>query len=137
MKSIKFTLLFFLVLTVYGQSGLPLFKSYYEEHHHSYPVMRWITQDPQGIMYFANKNGVVRYNGETTDVIYVGGKEDFGIIIPNDEGKLTYSSLVKSLTKKERKTLKEVDRVFIIDGKAFFVSSYTEYRMFQLKNSTE
>ncbi len=128
-----------------SRRGIPLMKHYGEEEMQSYPTVRWISKDAQGILYFANKNGIVRYNGEfwdeiptftpascvavdnKTNVIYVGGKEDFGMIIPNDQGKLTYKSLVRALTKKERENLQNVDRVFVTEGKAFFAPTGNKF----------
>ncbi len=99
------------------QKGLPFIKNYSFEGQ-KISLQNWaIAQDNTGIMYFANSDGVLIYDGVTWElfklpdntnarslavdssgVIYVGATRQFGYLKNNPRGKLEYISLSDSLS---------------------------------------
>ena len=86
--------------------------SYYNSFTYHYGMQNWCcTQDDRGIMYFANNNGVLSYDGYSWrtialpskglvrsiltdgDRIYVGSYTDFGYFVRDEWGKMEYHSL--------------------------------------------
>lgn len=86
--------------------------SYYNSFTYHYGMQNWCcTQDDRGIMYFANNNGVLSYDGYSWrtialpskglvrsiladgDRIYVGSYTDFGYFVRDEWGKMVYHSL--------------------------------------------
>ena len=80
-----------------------------------------IVQDHRGVMYFANNEGILEYDGkkwreiglpddpnirslsiDAEGTIYVGAQGDFGYLVPDSTGELVYISLLKYLTKKDQ-----------------------------------
>jgi signal transduction histidine kinase/DNA-binding response OmpR family regulator/ligand-binding sensor domain-containing protein len=98
--------------------GYKYFKnySYIEYDHHAGNFC--ILQDQHGIIYVGNNAGILVYDGVTWDVleipnvvvrsmamakdgrIYVGGKDEFGYLAPDNAGFLQYYSLRNQLDKK-------------------------------------
>ncbi|HLP57799.1 MAG TPA: hypothetical protein VK186_03175 [Candidatus Deferrimicrobium sp.] len=94
-----------------GDTGYKYFKNYsYKEYNHQ--AQNWgMVQAPDGIIYVANQGGVLEYDGVTwriidvpnyivrslaidqTGDIYVGGKNEIGVLGPDSQGKLEYHSL--------------------------------------------
>ena len=86
-------------------------------------VQNWgITQDTQGIMYFANNEGLLSFDGRYWHVyplpnltivrsvcydgkgrIYVGGQDEIGYFAADEKGMLIYHSLVEKIPVKDRK----------------------------------
>lgn len=86
--------------------------SYYNSFTYHYGMQNWCcTQDDRGIMYFANNNGVLSFDGYSWrtialpskglvrsiladgDRIYVGSYTDFGYFVRDEWGKMVYHSL--------------------------------------------
>ncbi|NJO03812.1 MAG: histidine kinase, partial [Bacteroidia bacterium] len=85
-------------------------------------VQNWaIVQDQQGLLYFANDQGVLEYDGKNwrliptdnnsavrsltlgpNNVIYVGGSGEFGYLSPDSMGTTRYTSLKNKLSKKHQ-----------------------------------
>lgn len=119
-----------LFYSVFAQ-GLPLFKSYTEQDYKADLINWWITSDKRGVLYFANNDGVLVYDGVAWQLlktpmptrtvvvdsafhILVGGKEDFGYFMPKN-GKLQFISLKNTLGKYANQ-LTSVDKGYY-DGK--------------------
>jgi len=105
--------------------------------------------DKRGVMYFGNESyGIVTYDGTiwglipmltpqkvnvlATDhrgVVYAGGETDFGLLLPDVAGRLTYNSLAgrikDSTTKSEVGTILSIDAdsntVFFSDGRKLYL----------------
>ena len=87
-------------------------KHYSSEEYNAMPQIFDIAQDNKGIMYFANQNGVVEYDGskwrnislypeseinalgtDNKGNIFAGGFEQFGYLLKLDSGKIKFQSL--------------------------------------------
>jgi ligand-binding sensor domain-containing protein/DNA-binding CsgD family transcriptional regulator len=106
-----------------------------------------IEQDAQGIMYFANNEGLLTYNGQTWNIypvpsntvirsvkigpdgkIYVGAQDDFGYFFPDSKGVLRYTSL-KYLIPKANNSFADVWNISIDKSRIFF---RTNAKIFEL-----
>jgi len=100
-------------------------------------------QDHRGIMFFANNDGVLEYDGTTwrtistktrarslcvdsTGLIYVGLEEDFGTLQADSTGILKYISLKEKIPE-EYKDVKQVWDIFTIGNKVVFVAANKLY----------
>ncbi|TDS17434.1 triple tyrosine motif-containing protein [Sphingobacterium paludis] len=142
-------------LTLFGQNplGVPMV------HHYSKGVFQggsrtWdIKQDSRGVMYFANNEGLITFDGkywkryplpnhtivrsiaiDQHDRIYVGGQGEFGYFEPNDRHELTYFSL-KALLPKGQEQFADAWNTIVIDNATFFrtTQGIFEYRDGQIK----
>jgi DNA-binding CsgD family transcriptional regulator len=110
------TVLLFLIngAVCYGQNtiGIPDIVNYTKEIYNAGLQNRAIAEDKNGIIYFANYEGLLSFDGTYwktyplpnktvvlslaiagDNKIYVGGQGDFGFFSPNKKGLLTYTSL--------------------------------------------
>jgi ligand-binding sensor domain-containing protein/DNA-binding CsgD family transcriptional regulator len=97
-----------------------------------------IQQDKYGIMYFANNEGLLTYNGENwiiyptpnktvvrsvqignDDKVYVGAQDEIGYFFPDKMGVLKYTSL-KNLIPKQQSSFSDVWNTVVLDDKVFF-----------------
>ena len=94
------------------EEGLPFFTSFYGPRDYQAQPQNWsFAQDKRGVVYVANTNGVLEYDGVSwrliqtfTDVaslgtdkqgvVYVGLQGDFGYLGPDSLGTLQYVSLL-------------------------------------------
>ncbi len=114
---------------------------------------RQICQDRKGIMYFANNEGVLTYNGINwktyplpnksivrslkfgpDNKLYVGGQDEFGYFAPEPNGELRFHSMKHLLPTNER-SFTDVWGIYFHQGWIFF---QTSEKIFQLnaKNAT-
>jgi serine phosphatase RsbU (regulator of sigma subunit)/ligand-binding sensor domain-containing protein len=118
MQARKYLLLFFLGISALAGAqvnryGIP-FQRNYSTAKLSYAEQNWaVAQDSRGVMYFGNNdNGVIEFDGvnwraiplpnsinvrslaiDSMDRIFVGGVNEFGVILPDKKGNLVYNSL--------------------------------------------
>src|SRR3954447_14753965 len=97
--------------------GIPDIINYPKEAYNAGTQNRSIVQDKNGIMYFANQEGLLSFDGTywktypltnktivrslaigKDNRIYVGGQDDFGYFSPDKTGKLVFKSLKTFLT---------------------------------------
>ena len=97
-------------------------------------------QDKNGILYFGNAGGVLKYDGVSWEYIpvkqqgawvkslavddnriYVGSQNEFGYLSPDKSGKLGYTSISDSLNESQ-KSFGNINRVFAWDNKVAFQS---------------
>lgn len=97
-------------------------------------------QDRRGMMYFANTNGVLEYDGNSWRIIhvsnlsaarslaidsngriYVGAQNEFGYLEPDSSGKLRYISLLHKFKEKER-NFSDILRINITSGRIYLQS---------------
>jgi serine phosphatase RsbU (regulator of sigma subunit)/ligand-binding sensor domain-containing protein len=121
MKKVAILLTLFLWgLKVPGQInkyGVPLIKNYSAEVIHGSDYTHSIIKDNLGNVYLANEDmGIIRYDGnnwrtipvrnnqliralgkDRQGVIYAGGRYEFGYLVPDTYGKMTYVSLSQRL----------------------------------------
>lgn len=121
-----------------GSSGLPFIRNFTPVEYRA-GIQNWyIAQDKRGVIFIANNYGLLEYDGsewetyrvsngskmrslahDTDGRIYVGCQGDFGYFFPNEQGKLTYTSLADSLPNNYR-NFDETWSVFIDEGRIYF-----------------
>ena len=106
-------------------------------------------------MYFANDGGMLVYDGSVWDTyslpnktifrsltvgregnIYVGGQNDFGEFIPNEQGLWTFHSF-KELIPEEHREFEDVWNIIDIEGTTYFRASNKIYQFSDGKISVE
>lgn len=122
MKKAIFLLIFLPILS-FGQNtiGLPDISNF-NKFTYLAGTQSWdIKQDKNGIIYFANNEGLLCYDGKywnlyplpnktivrsieigPDDNIYIGGQDEMGYFSPNESGNLEYHSLTSTLPQKDR-----------------------------------
>ncbi|MCF6184913.1 MAG: SpoIIE family protein phosphatase [Bacteroidales bacterium] len=97
-----------------------------------------IVKDKRGIMYFANDEGVLEYDGvnwkliklkvtvrslalDSSGILYVGGDAEFGYIQPDKTGNLYYTSLSDSLDE-DIKDFSAINSLFATEKGVYFCS---------------
>ena len=130
--------------------GIPDIINYTKSIYNAGTQNRCILQDKNGIMYFANYEGLLTFDGTYWKLyplphktvvrsiaiggdnkIYVGSQADFGYFSPAVNGKLTYTSL-KSLLPEKDKAFSEIWETVVYRDDIFFMSR--EF-IFQVSNS--
>ena len=121
MRKLLFIVL--LPIAVFGQNtiGLPDVINYSKQSY-SGGLQNWdIKQDKNGIIYFANNEGLLSYDGNYWNLyplpnktivrsveigldnrIYVGGQDEFGYFFPEKNGQLKYHSLLNIIAAKDK-----------------------------------
>lgn len=121
--------------------GVPIIQAFPKEITKAGSQNWDIVQDDLGIMYFANNDGMLVFDGTTWNVfplpnftivrslaidsagiIYVGGQNEFGRFIPNQKGVWTYESL-KHLIPKGFRNFEDVWKITINEEGIFFMAS--------------
>ncbi|MDX1471572.1 MAG: hypothetical protein R3213_08765, partial [Flavobacteriaceae bacterium] len=129
-------LLFFHFLFVLSQEqiGRPPIINYSYEDYGGAPINWWILEGDNGIMYFANTQGVLEFDGVTWNLIRIGSNQgirclaknsegtiflgsgnDFGYLEINEKGEYNYQSL-KDKVPEEHRTFAEVWEVDYFEG---------------------
>ena len=105
-------------------------------------LQNWeIKQDKKGIVYFANNEGLLSFDGKywnnyplpnktivrsveigTDDRIYVGGQDEMGYFAPDINGRLEYHSLIEQIPVKDR-SFGDVWDIISFKGNTYFRSS--------------
>jgi ligand-binding sensor domain-containing protein len=130
--------------------GLPQIINYSRSDFHAGSQTWSIDQDSRGIMYFANNEGLITYDGnywkvyslpnktimrslaiDAKDRIYVGGQDEIGYFQPDQKGILQYTSL-KNLISKDQNTFADIWSIQIFNHSVFFQASD---RLFEYKNN--
>ena len=120
--------------------GIPNIINYYKQDYKAGRQNWDIAQDRRGIMYFANSNGLLSFDGTfwriyslpngtivrslTIDKdgrIYVGGQQEFGYFYPGANGELIYTSL-RNLLQPGDYDFTDVWNVEIVQQHIFFYS---------------
>ncbi len=104
-----------------GENGLYPTTNYNTKTYHAAPQNWAFIQDRRGVLYIANNQGILEYDGVSwrlikvkneTNVrsltidkngkIYVGANGEFGFLEPDSRGSMRYVSLLANLNKKDR-----------------------------------
>ncbi len=145
-----FILLIFLLPTtfVWSQSGNIFLKNYKPDINNISSRNNSITQGNNGIMYFANPNGILSYDGRRWEIIgvpsiplvlitdsaskktYVGCKKDFGFINIDPTGQEIYTSISSNLANFEN-----ISNILITNKFIYFYSAKRIFRYSTIKNS--
>ncbi|WP_372754477.1 triple tyrosine motif-containing protein [Labilibaculum sp.] len=126
--------------------GVPFIKNYLRSDYNG-ETQNWdMVQTANGLLYFANNAGVLEFDGnnwrlipmpnksvvhslaiDSASNVYVGAYNEFGMLVPNKQGKLIYKSLVNLLSDKE-KDFEEVWQIFTYkEGILFHTFKQTYY----------
>lgn len=131
--------------------GIPDIINYSREVYNAGTQNRGIVQDRNGVMYFANYQGLLTFDGNywrnypisnktvvrsiaigKDNRIYVGGQGDFGYFSPDSIGRLVYTSL-KNLLSEKNSAFSDVWNIVPFGNDVFFQS---REKIFQLNNKT-
>ncbi|MGK2864823.1 MAG: hypothetical protein ACSLE0_23025, partial [Chitinophagaceae bacterium] len=144
--------LFVINLQVFGQNtiGIPNIINYNREIYNAGTQNRGIVQDKNGIIYFANSEGLLSFDGVywktyplpnktvvrsvtigVDNKIYVGGQNDFGYFSPAANGLLTFTSL-KPLLSSKNSSFTDIWTIVPYNGDIFFRSGEN---IFQYSNN--
>jgi signal transduction histidine kinase/CheY-like chemotaxis protein/ligand-binding sensor domain-containing protein len=125
------------------QVGRPFVNNYTYQEYGAGPVSWWALEDKDGIMYFANGDGVLQYDGvnwnliEVEDgtrcltkdeegTIYAGGNGEIGYLKPDTTGKLEFISLMDKVPE-EHKVFSDVWEVDFFEGRVIFRTEFKLY----------
>jgi ligand-binding sensor domain-containing protein len=121
-RPIILSILLGFVSTAFTQNtiGIPDVINYSKDVYNAGTQNRCIVQDKNGIVYFANQEGLLSFDGTywktytlpnktivrslaigEDNKIYAGGQDDFGYFSPDKNGKLVFTSLKTFLSKKD------------------------------------
>jgi len=153
MKPLAFWTFFFMLAIVANAQntiGLPLIVNYARTDFHGGAQTWDIKQDQRGLMYFANNEGLLCYDGtywknyplpnhtimrslaiDKDGRIYAGGQGEIGFFSPDANGFLRYESLIHLLPAAHR-VFADVWHIEIFNGSVFFQATD---RLFELKNN--
>jgi len=130
-----------LIFSQINQNGIPFIQNYTIKDYNAYS-QNWATvENEKGILYFANNDGVLEYDGvnwnlipinneaivkslfiDSKGIIYVGAENEFGYISPNETGKLFYTSLSSSL-KKEDARFSSIYKIYKLEDEIMFCAN--------------
>ncbi|OAQ39234.1 transcriptional regulator [Pedobacter psychrophilus] len=148
-QTISIFFIIFFIGYAHAQIGIPEIKNFSSEDYKG-GTQNWeIGQDKSQIMYFANNEGLITYNGkywhnyplpnktvvrsfkiDEDGKIYVGGQDEIGYFFPDANGVLKYHSL-KSLIPKNERQLEDIWDIVILKKEIYF---RTNSKILLLKN---
>ncbi len=127
--------------------GIPFIDTYPKDIYQSGAQNKKIRQDDKGIMYFANNNGLMYFDGliwktfplpnftivRSIEIagdgsIYVGGQDEVGKFIPNSKGELVFKSL-KNIIPENHRSFEDVWEITDIKDEVFFRASKKLYKI--------
>jgi ligand-binding sensor domain-containing protein len=126
---------------LHGQEGIPLINRYSVSDYHA-GIENWdAIEDNNGLLYFANSEGILEYDGvhwqlirtpggnatrsfskDAAGTIFVGGDYDFGYLQANSNGRKEFKSLVDKCPPEINSHLKHVWKVFNHQGRIYFLA---------------
>ena len=148
MKAILILSLAFQVGLLQAQNpiGIPDIINYYKSSYSAGAENRSIIEDQNGIVYFANLEGLLSFDGSSWKLyslpnktivraiamgkdnrIYAGGQDDFGYFSPDNNGKMFFTSLKTLLSKKDY-SFTDIWNIVTLGNDVFFRS---KERIFQ------
>ena len=118
--------------------GLPAIRNYRNTDYHAATNISDIGQDKRGVLYFANADGLLTFDGtywklyplpnkaaskslaiDTAGRIYVGGQDEVGYFSPDHNGILNFHSLKEKLPEIARQ-FADIWNIIPIGNKVFF-----------------
>ena len=127
--------------------GIPDLKNYGPKDHNSGSQTWGAVQDVKGRMYFANRAGVITFDGhywqtielsnrntarsiamDDQGTIYVGGIAEVGYLATDSLGGLKYVSLLDKISEESRPVLKDSWFTAVTDEGIFFVGLYDVFK---------
>lgn len=142
---------FTLICSGQNTIGIPDIVNYPRDVYNAGTQNRGIVQDRNGVLYFANYQGLLSFDGNywknyplpnktvvrsvaigKDNRIYAGGQDDFGYFSPDRAGKLVYTSL-KNLLSAKSYSFSDIWFIVPYGNDVFFMS---REMIFQLNNKT-
>lgn len=137
----------------FSQTDSPLITNYLPKNYLA-NVQNWaVIQDKRGVMYFANGEGVLEYDGvswrkipipnditrclaiDEDGTIYVGGINEFGYLKPDSSGALKYISLNKFISK-QKLNIGDLFRI-IINRDGLYLQTFSTLMLFEEDKSSK
>lgn len=122
------------------EEGNPFIRNYAPKEYGAFDQNKGVVSDSLGVLYFANGDGVLTYDGvnwklvalpnkgnvftvekDKNGIIYVGGIGEFGYLQPDPQGNLEYKSLLSYLSEAQR-NFNSIRKICAIGDKVFFSS---------------
>ncbi|WP_445385985.1 response regulator [Robiginitalea sp. IMCC44478] len=147
-SGVLYTLTFAFIFSFYTlhaqeQVGRPLITNYKYQDYQAAPVNWWALEDDNGIMYFANQNGPMQFDGvnwrnidingpsrsmvrDDKGTIYVGGQGEIGYFTPNEIGEIQFISLVDKIPE-EHRSFADVWEIDFYNGRVIFRTEFKLY----------
>src|SRR5580658_3808676 len=128
------------------ETGDYVFQRYSAKQYGASPQNWGVAQDKRGILYFANTDGLLEFDGntwrmiglpgksvrsvgvDTNGTVYVGGEGEFGLLKPDSTGTLKFVSLVDSVPQQDR-GFAEVWRVLPTPEGVYFSATSRLFRL--------
>ncbi len=146
MKRLLLLLCFPIISYAQNTIGFPDIISYSKQSYTG-GLQNWdIKQDKNGIVYFANNEGLLSFDGKNWNLyplpnktivrsieighdnrIYVGGQDELGYFSPSNNGRLQYHSLTQFLQPKD-KSFGDVWDIISFNNDIFFRSNYKIFK---------
>lgn len=153
-KYLGVVLLFLLILPCFVQAqtkgtyeiGLPLVRNFPPSEYKGFSQNWGFVQDKRGILYFANGDGVLEFDGvewnviklaneytafslaiDSSDRIFVGSTSEFGYLSPSKNGELKYVSLLDKFDTSDRK-FRYIRNIFITKSGVYFITGEKLFR---------
>ena len=123
-----------------AEAGLPFLRNYTPRDYGAHGQNWVVVQDPRGIIYAGNNDGVLEFDGERWRLIrtekrtvvralavapdgrvYVGALGEIGVLEPDAQGRMRYVSLLNRLSPADRQ-FDDVHHVFVRGGDVFFAT---------------
>lgn len=143
-KKIIAFLLLILPLVLLGQSrrdqGFPYLKNFLPAEYNAHTQNFAVVSDRHGLMYFGNFAGILQFDGETwrlistekitkvsalavdsSGTVYVGARDEIGLLSPDKSGKLQFTSLLTGQNK-IYPPFGEVNNIFVTGNSLYFVA---------------
>lgn len=126
-------------------TGLPEIKNFARTDYRAGTQNWCIDQDVNGTMYFANNDGLLRFDGSSWQThrlpnnaairslkikegkIYVGGYNEFGFFTPDAKGKLRYTSLALLINESNRPQIDFIWKIHCTKTEVIFQSFEKNY----------
>lgn len=141
----------FLISRGQNTIGIPDITNYSRDVYNAGTQNRGMVQDRNGVMYFANYEGLLSFDGTYWKIyplpnktvvrsvaigrdnrIYAGGQDDFGYFSPDRNGRLVFTSL-KPLLSEKNYSFSDIWFIVAYGNDVFFLS---REKIFQLNNKT-
>ncbi len=152
-KSLLFILIynaFISALIAQPKLGIPAIKNYTTADYHAGSGIWDVKQDKNGMLYFANNDGLLTFDGsywktyvlpnksaiksleiDPSGKIYAGGQDEIGYFFPDPSGILTFHSL-KHLMPQKARQFADIWNIVLYKNEVFF---RTIECIFELKNN--
>lgn len=147
-------ILFVCQINIFGQinkNGIPFLKNYLPKEYKAGEQNWGITQDNRGIMYFANNEAVLEYDGlnwnkytmrnnsivrslavDSFGIVYVGAVGEFGYLAPDESGNMNYVFLSATIDT-QYANFKDVWKIFITKDAVLFYTFFKPTIIFEYK----